>query len=737
MAIVAAPITVQVESTMNAQIRWQRLFLLVTSVLMVVMMAMLASCSAVQETEPVQEPAESSAVAEAASPVEVTEAFFNWYVDAWEAVFRGEREGSTAGLYHESPALTEALMEKLDGNSGQGADPVLFAQDLPQQISVEAWEESENSACVIVHETWSGGSNVDLTVDLVRQGGAWMLNDIRAGSPATPQGATQLFYSWYLAYIGQGETRRNPLVDAAYRESDLLSPAFVEKVDGILAEAQGAAYDPILLAQDVPVGIEILETAEEGDEATVTVARHFGGNPEGYPMQVHLQKQNDRWLITDVTMDGQWPAMMPEEVVQAFYAEWKEAFTGAMRGEGGSPLAEKAYRRSRFLTPALMDKVEGIVSGFEQGGYDPFFCAQDVPGTITVDGVTLEGNRATAQVSTDFSGHGFEVVLELSGAAAWLIDDVICAPPGQAGSPVEAVESFYSWYLAYIGDPAGDDFRNPLVDRAYRQAPHVSEAFVEEMDALLEQEIEEFGGIHADPILQAQDFPAGFEVVAPGPAEEIVTVNLFFGETVHPVQVRVVQKDGQWLVDGIIPRGSTLPVEGAPGAARPIADASGWQTFVDEDYGFSFRLPPDWVADPMDMGAPGMPEDWPVPVGYALMSQAVAEALAAQSSPPDPNAPPVVIPFLLEVVIGGQAAFDRVYVPPVERETAIYNGYEVLVERDAEEYTMVRYVFRHRQDEQMWVVFSDALSEFPGREAQAAEVEGILPAILESFSFGQ
>ena len=112
-------------------------------------------------------------------------------------------------------------------------------------------------------------------------------------------------------------------------------------------------------------------------------------------------------------------------------------------------------------------------------------------------------------------------------------------------------------YWSYIGDPAIEAFHNPLVDRAYREAPYVSESFVAEMDALLAQE-EEFGGILADPILQAQDIPAGFTVVL-GPADDIVTVNLRFGESVSPVQVRIVQEDGQWLIRSIIPRGSTLP----------------------------------------------------------------------------------------------------------------------------------------------------------------------------------
>lgn len=429
-------------------------------------------------------------------------------------------------------------------------------------------------------------------------------------APATPAETVEAFFAWYLGYMGQGEMRRNPLVDGAYRQSEFLSPAFVEQVDEALAGMEGGGFDPILMAQDVPVAIEVVESAEDGDRATVTVERTFAGNPDTYPLQVELQRQDSLWLITDIS--------------------------------------------------------------------DP--------------------------------------------------------QAGKAGSALEAAEGFYSWYLAYIGDPATDTFRNPLVDRAYRQAPYVSEAFVAEVDALLDQDIAEFGGIMADPILQAQDIPQGF-TVEPGPAEEIVTVNLFFGETVYPVQVRVVDQDGAWLVDGIIPPGSTLPVENSSAdAAQPALDTAGWQTVADEKYGFSFLLPPDWVAQPMQVEGDGIPEDWPVEAGYALMPQAQAQALAEQSGPPDPSAPPQTL-FIMEMVIGDQQAYDRVYPAALSTETASYNGYKVQVERDHEEYTVVRYRFSHPENDDMCVVFSDALSEFPGREAQAAETAGILPAILESFSF--
>jgi hypothetical protein len=603
MEIAAIPNHTDGGRAMSTQIRWQRLFVVVVTLFFVA--AILAGCRGVAE-EAAQTVAGPTVTADVTSPTEVTEAFYTWYVEAVDATFRGERQAAAGGLYHESTVLTRALLEKLDRTREQGFDPVLYAQDLPDTISVEVWAMDDSSARVIVYELWSGASTMDLTVDLIRHDGMWMLDDIRPGSPATPEGTTQLFYHWYLDYAQAGDMARNPLVDGAYRTSELLSPSFVAKVDGALAEMAGSGYDPILLAQDLPIAIEVVATTAAVDTAIVTINRYFGGNAEAYPMQVHLLRQDDQWRIDDVS----------DLVVQT------------------------------------------------------------------------------------------------------------------ADSPVVAVEGFYSWYLAYIGDPAGDHFRNPLVDRAYREAPYVSNVFVAEMDALLDQEIDEFGAIMADPILQAQAIPTGFAVLH-GPAEDVLTANLFFGETVHPVQVRVVQEDGVWLVDGIIPRGSTLTVDSA---GQSSVDTTGWQTVVAEDYGFSFLLPPGWVAEPMDMDGPGIPDGWPVRAGYMLMPQTVAEALAARTGPPDPNAGPEIV-FLLEVMVGDQDAFNRVYVSPVESTTATYNGNVVHVERDSEEYTVVRYVFQHPADEQVVVVLSDSLSEFPGREALAAQVAEIVPGILGSFTF--
>lgn len=38
-------------------------------------------------------------------------------------------------------------------------------------------------------------------------------------------------------------------------------------------------------------------------------------------------------------------------------------------------------------------------------------------------------------------------------------------------TPQQVTANFYDWYLGYIGDPASETFRNPLVDQAYGKSP--------------------------------------------------------------------------------------------------------------------------------------------------------------------------------------------------------------------------------------------------------------------------
>ena len=105
----------------------------------------------------------------------------------------------------------------------------------------------------------------------------------------------------------------------------------------------------------------------------------------------------------------------------------------------------------------------------------------------------------------------------------------------------------------------------------------------------------------------------------------------------------MVQVNGRWLVDGV--RRLDVAVPPAPGAAGP--DTSGWTTVADEEHGFSFKMPPGWVAEEQVLQGPEMADDWPVLQQYLVMPEALAEELGARSGPPKGNemakAPPLVV----------------------------------------------------------------------------------------------
>lgn len=118
-------------------------------------------------------------------------------------------------------------------------------------------------------------------------------------------------------------------------------------------------------------------------------------------------------------------------------------------------------------------------------------------------------------------------------------------------APEEVVAGFYGWYLEAIDLQAGE---NPLVERSYRSSEFLSEAFVDEVDALLDSF--HHGGY--DPFLLAQDVPVevavgewpsgtGLELVGD---EALVIVEMFWGGNPEPSERLVSLKriDGDWKI---------------------------------------------------------------------------------------------------------------------------------------------------------------------------------------------
>jgi hypothetical protein len=90
------------------------------------------------------------------------------------------------------------------------------------------------------------------------------------------------------------------------------------------------------------------------------------------------------------------------------------------------------YRSNEYLTGGLIEKVDGIIDSFDRGGYDPFLCAQDVPGEFAIEGAAVLGEEASVVVhgiwnpGTQYeSTNDVNVSLRLVDGE-WRIADVTC-----------------------------------------------------------------------------------------------------------------------------------------------------------------------------------------------------------------------------------------------------------------------------------------------------------------------
>jgi hypothetical protein len=111
--------------------------------------------------------------------------------------------------------------------------------------------------------------------------------------------------------------------------------------------------------------------------------------------------------------------------VQGFY-DW-------YLGYPGNVTADRAYCSSEHLAASFVDEVDELLASFDQGGYDFFLCAQDIPGDLIVDDeVSRLGNAATIAVYQVFNpGTEYEAVGELAVElemvdGAWKISNIVC-----------------------------------------------------------------------------------------------------------------------------------------------------------------------------------------------------------------------------------------------------------------------------------------------------------------------
>ncbi|MBN2393489.1 MAG: hypothetical protein JXR84_22340 [Anaerolineae bacterium] len=185
---------------------------------------------------------------------------------------------------------------------------------------------------------------------------------------------------------------------------------------------------------------------------------------------------------------------------------------------------------------------------------------------------------------------------------------------------------------------------------------------------------------------------------------------------------------------------TTEPVLVEPGT--PPESSADWQTYYDNVYGFRLAYPAGWQYKVQEMGGPGMPDDWPVKAIVSFFPAALADVMNHQG-PPDPNAPPAVPPFNVEVFAGPMEEFRRAYAEPgLIEEGLVINGASMVVERDTadtehpyDDFNTVRYVYSHPADPNVRVVLLDVISGFKDRATANPEYIEVIRRVITTLEF--
>jgi len=118
-------------------------------------------------------------------------------------------------------------------------------------------------------------------------------------------------------------------------------------------------------------------------------------------------------------------------------------------GRETSPLASGSYKNSQYLSIGWIANVEELVVSFDKGGFDPFVCAQDIPGAFTVGSVDERGDNAQATVDMVYGATVRSVPVKLAyEAEEWRIVSVEC------GDVQNDVSEKVTQTIVYFHNPA-------------------------------------------------------------------------------------------------------------------------------------------------------------------------------------------------------------------------------------------------------------------------------------------
>jgi hypothetical protein len=392
-------------------------------------------------------------------------------------------------------------------------------------------------------------------------------------------------------------------------------------------------------------------------------------------------------------------AMMPEEVVEAFY-NWMLEYPG-------NPVADRAYQSSPYLTQAYITRVDQLFTNAETGlNADPFLFAQIVPTGFRVEAASRDENQAQVVVHEVFGDGGStqDLTVDLIRSAdEWKIDRV------QPGNPLTA-------------DGVVGLFYQGLVAAAQEQASTQLSAETRYLCPDLDSASENL-------FAPAQGRLVGVNVYAPvidgEQASVLVEVDGLQGE--GPVnrelrQVLLERDPAAWCIDAV-QADAFGPVAPDPALAVPVED---WPVYRNAALGLSIRYPAGWVT--REESTPEITVEW--------MPADIAETYTAwreRGVQPDRTRPMQVPPFALSVIRGDRESIAEQFVWAGEEREASFNGYRGYI-RERQGGAQIIYL-PHPADAETWLFFYDQVSSDPLRADQAQASAGLLERMLATLEF--
>jgi hypothetical protein len=309
--------------------------------------------------------------------------------------------------------------------------------------------------------------------------------------------SAKAFMTWYIAYLKDHQSADGelfyPFEQDAHRNTDLFTETYMDKIDQTVAVPvlERGLFDPLMHQWGFYENFGLEQVYSDKESATIAVKLENFDLPSWAGATLDLVRTESGWKIDNIRPEN---ITSPAGVTKLFYSWYLETFRA-----GSNPLKDEAFKSSEYLSDSFIAQVAEGQASTDHSAIDPFVLSLEIPrGGSIMEEAVIRGNTATVMFWRYFySSQSQPLLVHLEKFnGTWKITGVGLEEAPL--NPTEIVEAFYEWYLDYTKADSNGDFRNALVEGAYRTSPYLSGNFIMKID----QRDQNY-----DPLLCAQDIP--------------------------------------------------------------------------------------------------------------------------------------------------------------------------------------------------------------------------------------